>query len=522
MTGTKLQVRLYRDSFATPWGFRLQGGKDLNQPLVVQRVFCNSPAEGQLQRGDIIDSIGIRRGVDLSHKQAQDTLKHGGGQIELAITRPPSGRVGITQPPANITPVQTRAPQQKPQMPQPPSYGHQPKKVTVSKYGGGGPSFGAEYAQGGVPVSTQSRSGNYKPVDQYNMLNRVQGSLDNIILSPRTPEASPSQAPFYQPYQQPYEAPQQQPSYQQQQPYAMSTGERLDRMQQFSEYPGQTGPAYQPQPSPQSRGFRSTAERLEQLEPEDEENTVPVWERRQAFTGPSSYSHVPKPIKPKRSAPKFKKPTGPVIGTDYSKVGIDYAQRGSRPSSGVWQPPPPQPQQQQQQYRQPDATSYTPSPYEDGEPTVPAWRHTLKTSGVKPWDEDLDYGTRKPAPEVHVAPRHIKTIEIQLKQPTMKPMQPVKVTQKAPGQKGPVKAPTAPTGERDWSQSAVFRMVAEQGPQPKPAGYGRAPQAQQAPQVQARQPPPPPTLPKPSSQPPQFQQNQFRTPYDDEVGVSDF
>ncbi|KAK6170651.1 hypothetical protein SNE40_018995 [Patella caerulea] len=464
MTGTKLQVRLYRDSFATPWGFRLQGGKDLNQPLVVQRVFCNSPAEGQLQRGDIIDSIGIRRGVDLSHKQAQDTLKHGGGQIELAITRPPSGRVGITQPPANITPVQTRAPQQKPQMPQPPSYGHQPKKVTVSKYGGGGPSFGAEYAQGGVPVSTQSRSGNYKPVDQYNMLNRVQGSLDNIILSPRTPEASPSQAPFYQPYQQPYEAPQQQPSYQQQQPYAMSTGERLDRMQQF----------------------------------------------------------MPKPIKPKRSAPKFKKPTGPVIGTDYSKVGIDYAQRGSRPSSGVWQPPPPQPQQQQQQYRQPDATSYTPSPYEDGEPTVPAWRHTLKTSGVKPWDEDLDYGTRKPAPEVHVAPRHIKTIEIQLKQPTMKPMQPVKVTQKAPGQKGPVKAPTAPTGERDWSQSAVFRMVAEQGPQPKPAGYGRAPQAQQAPQVQARQPPPPPTLPKPSSQPPQFQQNQFRTPYDDEVGVSDF
>ncbi|XP_050390124.1 LIM domain-binding protein 3 [Patella vulgata] len=412
MTGTKLQVRLYRDSFATPWGFRLQGGKDLNQPLVVQRVFCNSPAEGQLQRGDIIDSIGIRRGVDLSHKQAQDTLKHGGGQIELAITRPPSGRVGITQPPANITPVQTRAPQQnfdpspeqKPQMPQPPSYGHQPKKVTVSKYGGGGPSFGAEYAQGGVPVSTQSRSGNYKPADQYNMLNRVQGSLDNIILSPRTPEASPSQAPFYQPYQQPYEAPQQQPSYQQQQPYAMSTGERLDRMQQFSEYPGQTGPAYQPQPSPQSTGFRSTAEMLEQVEPEVEENTVPVWERRQAFTGPSSYSHVPKPIKPKRSAPKFRKPTGPVIGTDYSKVGIDYAQRGSRPSSGVWQPQPP-PQQQQQQYRQPDATSYTPSPYEDGEPTVPAWRHTLKTSGVKPWDEDLDYGSRNPAPEVHVAPR---------------------------------------------------------------------------------------------------------------------
>lgn len=31
-------VRLFRDSFETPWGFRLQGGHDLNQELVVQRV----------------------------------------------------------------------------------------------------------------------------------------------------------------------------------------------------------------------------------------------------------------------------------------------------------------------------------------------------------------------------------------------------------------------------------------------------------------------------------------------------
>ena len=38
MSGSKLQVRLYRDSFNTPWGFRLQGGKDLGQPLSIQRV----------------------------------------------------------------------------------------------------------------------------------------------------------------------------------------------------------------------------------------------------------------------------------------------------------------------------------------------------------------------------------------------------------------------------------------------------------------------------------------------------
>lgn len=35
---SKMRVKLFRDSFDTPWGFRLQGGRDLNQSLVVQRV----------------------------------------------------------------------------------------------------------------------------------------------------------------------------------------------------------------------------------------------------------------------------------------------------------------------------------------------------------------------------------------------------------------------------------------------------------------------------------------------------
>ena len=32
------EVRLYRDSFSTPWGFRIQGGMDMRQPLIIQRV----------------------------------------------------------------------------------------------------------------------------------------------------------------------------------------------------------------------------------------------------------------------------------------------------------------------------------------------------------------------------------------------------------------------------------------------------------------------------------------------------
>ncbi|CAG5119086.1 unnamed protein product [Candidula unifasciata] len=91
MPGSRLQIHLFRDSFNTPWGFRLQGGKDLHQPLTVQRVFSNSPAEGELQRGDVILSINNRDASELTHKQAQDLIKHGGGQIELVINRPPPG-----------------------------------------------------------------------------------------------------------------------------------------------------------------------------------------------------------------------------------------------------------------------------------------------------------------------------------------------------------------------------------------------------------------------------------------------
>ena len=37
-SGRELEIRLYRDSLSTSWGFRLQGGKDLNAPLTIQKV----------------------------------------------------------------------------------------------------------------------------------------------------------------------------------------------------------------------------------------------------------------------------------------------------------------------------------------------------------------------------------------------------------------------------------------------------------------------------------------------------
>lgn len=55
--------------------------------LLLFQVFSNSPAEGELQRGDIILSINGRDAGSLTHKQAQDQIKFGGGQIELVVNR---------------------------------------------------------------------------------------------------------------------------------------------------------------------------------------------------------------------------------------------------------------------------------------------------------------------------------------------------------------------------------------------------------------------------------------------------
>ncbi|GFN81970.1 PDZ and LIM domain protein 3 [Plakobranchus ocellatus] len=125
---TRLNVHLYRDSFNTPWGFRLQGGKDLNQPLTVQRVFSNSPAERELQRGDNILSINTRDTSDLTHKQAQDYIKHGGGQIQLVIHRPPPGTYVAPLSPPIVTP-RPRAPS----LQSPSYYSSQPASVQYNQ-----------------------------------------------------------------------------------------------------------------------------------------------------------------------------------------------------------------------------------------------------------------------------------------------------------------------------------------------------------------------------------------------------
>ncbi|XP_067947360.1 LIM domain-binding protein 3-like isoform X1 [Watersipora subatra] len=80
-------IKLHRDSLASPWGFRMQGGANLNSALTIQRVFSGSPSEGELQQGDIIVSIDNRDATNFSHAAAEQAIKSAGGELSLRIKR---------------------------------------------------------------------------------------------------------------------------------------------------------------------------------------------------------------------------------------------------------------------------------------------------------------------------------------------------------------------------------------------------------------------------------------------------
>ena len=92
-----------------------------------------------------------------------------------------------------------------------------------------------------------------------------------------------------------------------------------------------------------------------------------------------------------KAVPKVPKPFGKH--PDACRFGIDYS--NVQPSSqATWTPQPPQQSQQSrplsQEVVQCEPTGYTVN-YER-----PAWRETLRTTGVRPWDMDLDFVYKQP------------------------------------------------------------------------------------------------------------------------------
>ncbi|XP_036373001.1 PDZ and LIM domain protein 3-like [Megalops cyprinoides] len=72
-----------------PWGFRLSGGRDFNQPLSISRITPGSKASmANLRPGDIILAIDGVPADGMTHCEAQNRIKDCGYQLNLRIERP--------------------------------------------------------------------------------------------------------------------------------------------------------------------------------------------------------------------------------------------------------------------------------------------------------------------------------------------------------------------------------------------------------------------------------------------------
>ncbi|KAK0099145.1 hypothetical protein PV326_004304 [Microctonus aethiopoides] len=93
-----ISVKLSRFD-GSPWGFRLQGGKDFGTPLIVQkheesegaglvRVNGSSPAEvAGLRAGDSVIKVNNTDMFNLRHKDAQDVIVRAGNSFEITVQR---------------------------------------------------------------------------------------------------------------------------------------------------------------------------------------------------------------------------------------------------------------------------------------------------------------------------------------------------------------------------------------------------------------------------------------------------
>ncbi|XP_072533150.1 LIM domain-binding protein 3a isoform X3 [Salminus brasiliensis] len=109
----------------SPWGFRLQGGKDFNMPLTISRITPGSKAAaGNLVQGDIIVAIDGVSTDGMTHLEAQNKIKSANFNLALTMTR--------SKRPA---PVSMAAPRIDVPMPVIPHQKGQPNQINGGLYG---------------------------------------------------------------------------------------------------------------------------------------------------------------------------------------------------------------------------------------------------------------------------------------------------------------------------------------------------------------------------------------------------
>ncbi|XP_056019298.1 uncharacterized protein LOC125671809 isoform X33 [Ostrea edulis] len=71
-----------------PWGFRIQGGKEFNEPISVAKINPNSKAyvEG-IKVGDLIESLNGQKTEGLLHSDVQQLIKITSGELALVLQR---------------------------------------------------------------------------------------------------------------------------------------------------------------------------------------------------------------------------------------------------------------------------------------------------------------------------------------------------------------------------------------------------------------------------------------------------
>lgn len=83
-----LNVKLQRTDPSVSWGFNVQGGKEFNCPLVIQRVNPGSLAERcSIRPSDYILRIGSLSTEHLTHNQSRDSIVRQGNNLELTLQR---------------------------------------------------------------------------------------------------------------------------------------------------------------------------------------------------------------------------------------------------------------------------------------------------------------------------------------------------------------------------------------------------------------------------------------------------
>uniref|UniRef100_A0A1I8F1N2 PDZ domain-containing protein n=1 Tax=Macrostomum lignano TaxID=282301 RepID=A0A1I8F1N2_9PLAT len=80
------RVRMTRPDSGTPWGFRLQGGRDFNSALTIQKVSKGGMAERHgVCVGDRVVSIGGDPTHNWTHQQAQQAVIRCGNELDLGL-----------------------------------------------------------------------------------------------------------------------------------------------------------------------------------------------------------------------------------------------------------------------------------------------------------------------------------------------------------------------------------------------------------------------------------------------------